>query len=734
MIGESIMDELIFSRIENDNIFVSDYINLTKNNVISFSNQGIAVIYGPNGTGKTSLVKVLEGEKETALRYSYRGQTYSDNSQFYTINDQNNRHIISGSAKDFLLGDNIKKEIELQEYITNEYARLCTESISILKSVYGISSSSSKAIACFSELPELQEIIKDLTNSRSKGSKTDVAVYILELEKQLNINIEEYNEEKLSYIISELSDKTPLIEEIEAIDTKELVKNTHIKEVEENTEAIKILSHFHYKSQCIVCDAENINIKELLEKKTKNREAIVKSLDGKTKKIIEKIIARADAEDPFCVKKIMLDAIESGDLTGVVALQSELKYYKSVLVKKIIGDLVKLYSESDIKEKNNEYQQMISQKPEITEEDFLYIEQIINNSMSKKLQIVRDDKKNIKIVLENKDFLGVERDGLPLSTGEQNFLSLTFEFLKAKNSDKPIVVLDDPISSFDSIYKNKIAYAIIKILQNKKRIILTHNVDLLRLLDGQYKKCFKLFLFNNTDNEENGFISLNFNEQDMLINLEKLLNTFREDLFDYIKEPELYLISMIPFMRGYAAIVNDIDSKEKLTQLMHGYKTETIDIAKIYSNLFGDEHGNLSNDTNNIIPQKCEITVNDILNKTVDGKELVDKTKYPLLNRTLVHSFTYLFLRLLVEQRLVNKYNINTNNCTQLGQIISQAFPDDNNRLDVKNRVILTTKKTLLNEFNHFEGNMSIFQPAIDITDHILGKEKTDILSFVNNL
>ena len=187
-------------------------------------------------------------------------------------------------------------------------------------------------------------------------------------------------------------------------------KNTHIKEVEENTEAIRILSHFHYKSQCIVCDAENINIKELLEKKTKNREAIVKSLDGKTKKIIERIIARADNADPFHIKQIMLDAIESGDLTGVVALQSELKQYKSVFVKKVIGDLVKLYSESDIKEKNNEYQQMISQKPEITEEDFLYIEQIINNSMSKKLQIVRDDKKNIKIVLENRDFLGVERD------------------------------------------------------------------------------------------------------------------------------------------------------------------------------------------------------------------------------------------------------------------------------------------------------------------------------------
>lgn len=118
--------------------------------------------------------------------------------------------------------------------------------------------------------------------------------------------------------------------------------------------------------------------------------------------------------------------------------------------------------------KNEEYKKMINQKPDITEEDFLYIEQIINSNMNKKLQIIRDDKKNIKIVLEDRDFLGIEREKLPLSTGEQNFLSLTFEFLKAKNSDKPIIILDDPISSFDSIYKNKIAYAIVKILQNKK--------------------------------------------------------------------------------------------------------------------------------------------------------------------------------------------------------------------------------------------------------------------------
>lgn len=724
------MTKIIFEKIENEDIFVSDYKKLIRNNEIDFSREGISVIYGPNGTGKTSLVKVLSSEKGTKVKYTYDGKEYTDGSQFFVINDQNNRNIIQGETKDFLLGDDIKKEFELQEYIANEYNRLCTESISILKSNYSVSSSSSKSIDCFSEWTSIQNIIKDLMNNRTKGSKTGVDTYISELEKHTQITIPDYEQAKLDYIISDLSEKNPLVIEIETIDTSKLANNSHIKEIEENTEAIKILSRFGYKDQCIVCDSNGIDSENLLNKKSKNKEEIIKTLDAKTKKIVEKIIANISEKDPFRIKDIMLGAIETGNLSDVLLLKESIKEYKNIFANKVIKELVQLYKNSDIKIKNEEYQKLINQKPDITEEDFLYIEQIISNNMSKKLQIIRDDKKNIKIVLENKDFLGINREDLPLSSGEQNFLSLTFEFLKAKNSDKPIIILDDPISSFDSIYKNKISYAIVKILQNKKRVILTHNVDLLRLLDGQFKKCFRLFLFNNTENEENGFIALNSDERDMLINLDELLKTFREKIYEHIKDVELFLISLIPFMRGYSTIINDNNIKENLTQLMHGYKTNTVDIAECYIKLFGNK--------NNIIPNNYEVNVDDILNKTVDGKEIVDKEKYPLLNRTLIHSFTYLFLRLLIEKKLVLKYNIDTESksgARQLGQIISKAFPENSkNSDDIKNRVFLTTKKTLLNEFNHFEGNMSIFQPAIDITDHMLGKEKTDILAFVNSL
>ena len=724
------MGKIIFEEIKNKDIFGRDYQNFVKNNEIDFSKDQIAVLYGPNGTGKTSLVKVLSSEAGTSVKYTYGEKSYTDGTQFFVINDQNNRNIIQGETKDFLLGDNIRKEFELQKDIEQEYKRLCNDSISILKNNYKISSGRSKSIECFSALASVQDMIKDLMNNKSKGSKIGVDKYISGLDKHTEIIIPEFEQEKLDYVISDLSDNNSLIVEIESIDVSKLANNSHIKEVEENTVAIRILSRFNYKEQCIVCDSEGINSEDLLNKKTENIEGIKKTLDEKTKKIVEQIIYNIRAEDPFRIKDIMLGAIETGDLSEVLELKSSIEEYKNIFTNKILKELVEIYKDSDIKIKNEEYQTMISQKPDITEEDFLYIEHIISSNMSKKLEIIRDDNKNIKIVLEDKDFLGVVREELPLSSGEQNFLSLTFEFLKAKNSNKSIVILDDPISSFDSIYKNKIAYAIVKMLHNKKRIILTHNIDLLRLLDGQFKKCFRLYLFNNTQGEENGFISLSSDERDMLINLDELLNTFRGKIFKHIRNKELFLISLIPFMRGYSTIINDTTIKENLTQLMHGYKTDTVDIAKCYIKLFGNK--------DDIIPDSYLVSVNDILAKSFDGQEIVNKEKYPLLNRTLVHSFTYLFLRLLIEKKLVSKYNIDTESkggAKQLGQIISKAFPENgSNSDDMNNRIFLTTKKTLLNEFNHFEGNMSIFQPAVDITDQILEKEKTDILEFISKL
>ncbi len=504
-----------------------------------------------------------------------------------------------------------------------------------------------------------------------------------------------------------------------------MLPNLHVREIEENTEAISILNRFH-KDQCIVCDTRGIDWAALLAAKTTNRDAVKDSLDPKVKELIESLSLLSFGSDPFDLKQRLLQTIEDGNIAIIASILAEVAAYKRIFAAILQNAILNVYVQGGIDTTYREYHELINTTPDISQEDYLYIQEIVSNSMSKRLSVERDENRRLRIRLSNQEFLGVPRDELPLSTGEQNFLSLTFEFLKAKNSTAPIVVIDDPVSSFDSIYKNKVVYAIVKILHHKKRIVLTHNTDLIRLLDGQYKHCFKLYLLNNTDGEVNGFIPLRNREQDMLISLEKLLDAFRSDVPRKVQNAELYLISMIPFMRGYANIANKKDIFEMLTQVMHGYKSESVDIAQAYIELFGNP--------DNLLPSNYAISVPDILLKSVDAVTIVDPASFPLLNRTLKHSFQYLYLRLAVEKALVDKFHINTDQNSQLGQIISAAFPEDNDIEQIRSRIRLTSKKTLINEFNHFEGNLSIFQPAIDITDHALSTERANLMNFIESL
>ena len=108
---------------------------MTRNNQINFSNnEEIAVVYGPNGTGKTSLIKVLSDAPNTKLEFDYEGTSYTSGTNvFHVINDQNNRNIISGETRDFFLGDNIQHEFELQDMLAEKRAAFISAVISILK-------------------------------------------------------------------------------------------------------------------------------------------------------------------------------------------------------------------------------------------------------------------------------------------------------------------------------------------------------------------------------------------------------------------------------------------------------------------------------------------------------------------------------------------------------------------------------------------------------------------------
>ena len=246
-------------------------------------------------------------------------------------------------------------------------------------------------------------------------------------------------------------------------------------------------------------------------------------------------------------------------------------------------------------------------------------------------------------------------------------------------------------------------------------------MDLVKLMEHQQPKSFNLYLLNNTQGEENGFIRVNAGEQNILLYLNELLGLFRGEIKPAIENEKNFLVSMIPFMRGYTQIVNS-EEKNQLTKLMHGFNTEKIDLNDVYNSLFGVDFG-----------ERVEVSADDITTMEIEDIGILKQDTYPLLNKTLYHTLNYLYLRLNVEKTLVGKYGINTSKHDQLGEIIRVAFSGNDND-SVSNRIFLNSKKTLLNEFNHFEGNMNIFQPAIDITDTALKKEKQSILDFLSVL
>lgn len=707
--------KLKFLKIKKENIFCEDFNNMIDNNVINFDNTSINILYAPNGVGKSSFCKVLDDKGEFILNYGDKEYSNNNCNLFHVINDQNSRNIIKGKAKDFLLGDNIAKEYELKEWIDNKFDDIYKDIKLLYKNDLNLSKVTDNKLSWINA--GLTNILKKIINIRAKSADVDIDEFYNLIQNIKYINIEEYDKSKFKYIITD--NNYDIIMQVKKISDIKMIKDFF--KIEQCDDAINILNKYKDLNNCIVCETK-INVNQLLIDKKNSKDNILSSLDEDTQKILNNIIEKIGEDDPFNIKYTLKNAISTGNVEGVVKLIKEIDNYILVYKNILTNTLVTSLNDEFI-QKYLEYKEMLSRDLNITDEDLMFIEEFIEKNINKTIKLQRVNNK-IVITLDSEDIIGVERENLKLSSGEQNFISLTFELLKAKNVDNEIIVIDDPISSFDSIFKNKLVYAIIKFLDNKKVLLLTHNMDLIKLVEFQTNRKFNIYLFNNFEGQKNGFILINENEKKILISIPNLLDFIRSNtILSFIKDEKLYIYSLIPFMRGYVKYIGKNEVKDKLTKLMHGYENIQIDLGKIYNDLFKSQ---LSN--------SYKISVNDILSIDINNlDEIIDKNSYPLLNKVLSNNLVYLYLRLITEKVLVNKYNINTAKYDQLSSIIYQSFKE-NTIENNKNKIFFFSKKTLLNEFNHFEGNMNIFQPAIDISEVILKQEKEDIINRLNKL
>ena len=735
--------KIVFSSIKSNDIFETDFEHLSsQNGTIEFkhkqSSGGIAVVYAPNGTGKTSLANLLgvetSTEKNSFVASDDQGNTITPETRaFHVIQDQLNRNVIRGKTTDYLIGAQIRREYELRDQINAAFQNAYEQLSAKYKTEFKVSKVGDYLLTQIQSVRDTTHqtafsYIRSIVNAKQHGKDIDRNTFVAFIRNDENrLTLSELDTTKRSFIITDLS-KPKVVERILAIKPNEIIADTGSVLVERHDDAIGILEKYHSLESCIVCDNHSFDGGSLLKCKKESRKRIYDNLDRKTKDILDKIVCDRSliSADPFEVKRIVGTFIADGDFTELIHLQQELKTYVDNLGNEMINALLHCFDGTNLFHDFDEHAQLVERQPQLDSEELLFIENVISENIGKDITIVRDEDndRNYKLKIGDIDLLGTDRKDMELSTGEQNFISLAFELLLARHSDKDYIVMDDPISSFDSVYKNKIAFCIIRFLENKKQIILTHNTDLVRLLDVQLNNCFNLYILNNVHSGMNGFISVSEKEKKLLINLHQLILFFQNknnELMSAIHDRRQFLMAMVPFMRGYAHISLDPNDRYgKLSNIMHGYGTGSLDVIPIYNSLFGS-----------VFNGSEIIDVSDILNIDCNNLDILDKALFPLLADTLEQTLVYYHLRMKVEKELVDIFSIHTDDTTMSHQIIQLAFgcPNTNPNYEQMRefRVFFTSRKTLLNEFNHFEGNMNIFQPAIDITKSALQKEIDEI-------
>ena len=205
----------------------------------------------------------------------------------------------------------------------------------------------------------------------------------------------------------------------------------------------------------------------------------------------------------------------------------------------------------------------------------------------------------------------------------------------------------------------------------------------------------------------------------------------------------MFLISMIPFIRGMANITGNINVYNDLSKVMHGSQSEFADISDCYKQIF--------NGCGYSPSMSCKLNSKDIISRCSNwnwNKEILCSPKLRLLDHTLRHTMGYLYLRIKAEEVICRKFNIQTTSADKdnkllFGKLLSMMVDKGEKKYPAEKENIKTWKiqmmamKTLVNEFNHFEGNLSIFQPAIDISDETLERERRsieEILGYIESL
>lgn len=747
---------LVFHKLSSPGIKDAYFSAMMQNNTLN-TNKQIIVVYAPNGTGKTSLTSILSGSSGTSMEADYNGSAITNVQDTFTIiRDQNLRHIISADDNTFLMSTSIRREYELRDTLESTFRELLQNTLHTLLSNEFNLKATHKGISLITN-EDLRKRVRAIVHTTVKGRFDQTTQYhdFVDLVNVMRQDISAIKEplfgadlEKCRFLLSDHNSAKPIFKMIQSLTVDSCSSNQGIKNYERNDIALRFISEHYTKNknthaECIICETKDINFSQISVKKKSENELTIRSLPPRTQELLNRIVnSEISNGDPFKIKEKVYKALRTGRITPINELIAEYEATIQMFNQRLAGIFATCLDGLNIEEMLTEYDQLVSSTPTIDDDCLGLIDEIVNSHMHHKVHVERlpEERHRIVLKIDDTNLLNTDRRELPLSTGEQNFVSLAFELIMAKNNPAPVIVMDDPVSSYDSIYKNKTIFLIQYVLatmKDKTLLILTHSLDVIRLLDCQRQNSYCLYTMNNVlSGENNGFIQIQDAEIKMLTYISELLNLFRSNYDEFLylgddmsaeERRKLFLCAMVPYMRGFAKTMNlkiaGNNIHVQLTHLMHSYMTGVIDLSEIYKAVFG------------VAGDSCQVCAQDIMGTLPSANphlKIVDPTRYPLLNKTLVHTLHYLVLRMKVEAALISKYNIPDGKSDMLTSTINYAYRGNDATIKERRRFFMG-RKTLLNEFNHYESDLCIYLPAIDISDETLKEEYDLIISRLNN-
>ena len=596
-------------------------------------NQKSKIIFGYNGIGKSSIYKYLKNKYN---EYDYLD--YEDTKESFLKN-----------KKEVVIGARIQTITKLKNEI--EQLKQNNDVEGILKKYDYNSQAKAKKVS--NELANIQKT-KGIEQITLEKTKLDYVSNIL------------YEEIKKDFF-----DNYKAIKEIANIkDEMELLKNVYMDQAYQAL----INSIDDHETTCPACNTKGIhNLKEIFNQKKKIYEECNKSLFGNFKfsnniekeKQIEKLIKLAKDFDGKEIAELIICDVNNERRSNIIENLKQIEE-KNKEIEKMQEKLQKYYTNIKKEEKDIK----------------LYFE---NRFDIEKLEF--DDNEN-KIIVTFK--INVDT----YSEGEIHLIILLFKLYEFKINDSDILIIDDPLTSYDLINQYKTLFEIVNTASAEKKILIfTHNIEMINIINSQDSGTFRYQY------------------------IEKYLNKL------YLKNIDMNATGSILSLNNLL----DLDSEKYLKLLIEREKEENDEYHKVfhYDNSYILQDSEFNGLTNEYFVNLIENFSPDDINNMTFSQNTFNKIIYMCAIRVWIEKKFY-------EAIKEDKETLRKITGKQFSEKVNVLLPRNSNSLLIHEypnvtRTFLMSKKVMLNQNEHYQSQIIPFNYALNISLDELVNEINEI-------